>query len=165
MTGDAPLLFDEWMPALGVRTAGLDYGGIIADLACGDGARSISLAKRFPLATVRGFDMDATSVDAASRAASDAGVSARCSFSVTRPDEVPAASYDLLCLFAGLRGVADPVAVARRCRKVVRSDGVVVLLEAVPAELGVFDVLREAGFDAVEVVATTGSQLVLAARP
>jgi ubiquinone/menaquinone biosynthesis C-methylase UbiE len=171
---DERALTGHWLPALGSPAQRLDHGGAIADVGCGRGAAAVVLARRYPLATVHGFDPDPPSVDAARAAAAAAGVGSRCTFTVARADDVPVGRYDLLCFLGGLHLIADPLAAARRARKVVADDGVVLVvgptatgaaLAARDSRARVMAILREARFTVVDQVAMTPLRYIVAARP
>lgn len=165
-------LVERWLPALGGPVARLSYGGQVADVGCGDGATTVRLAGRFPLASVHGFDADARSLDAARAAARCAGVDARCRFSRAEPHEVPAGAWDVV-LLSRLHGLPDPAGAARRARRIVAADGVVVVVGAMGgASLGATSgpvatsqLLRAAGFAEVRAAAATPHHFVLAAHP
>lgn len=167
-------LVEQWLPAVGGPVARLSYGGQIADVGCGAGATAVRLASRFPLASVHGFDTDAESIAAAGLAARRAGVAARCRFSQAALDELPAGRWDVI-LLGGLDGLADPVAVARRARQVVATDGAAVVvgpmsgggptLGRASGPVATAQVLRRAGFGDVRTVAATPFRYVLAAHP
>lgn len=171
---------DHWLPALGRPVDRLSYGGKVADVGCGHGAASVLVAKRFPLVSVHGFDFHGPSIETARAAARDAGVGTRCTFTECPADDVPAGNYDLLLLLGCLHEMTDPLAVARRARKVVAPDGVVMVIDPIaddrladdgaalgaqtgPAKLT--QLLLDAGFGEVDIVATTAFNHVLAARP
>lgn len=156
---------EEWISSFGAPAGQLDFGGMIADVGCADGTGSIRLARRFPLASVRGFDLDGSMLDGACRAAAEARVDARCRFAVAAPEDIPAGAYDVVCLRSGLGACADPRRAALRCRKVVASGGVVMVVEHVQGVLVAVDLLRRSGYASVDVVAATTAEIALAARP
>ena len=188
-------LVDEWLPALGGAVERLRHGGRVADVGCGRGAAAVLVAERFPRVSVHGFDRHGPSVEAARAAARAAGVADRCTFAAVPADDLPAGNYDVLLLVDCLHDVGDPGAVARRARKVVAPDGVVMVVEpiagdrlednlhpvgrllyaastlagtALGAQAGpaaISRVLLDAGFGHVDAVATSPFHQVLAARP
>lgn len=165
-------LVEQWLPTLGGPVARLSYGGQVADVGCGDGAITVRLAGRFPLASVHGFDADRRSVAAARLAARHAGVDARCRFSQAEPDEVPAGSWDVV-LLSRLHDLPDPAGAARRARRIVAADGVVVVVGAMggtslgttSGPVATSQLLRRARFGEVRTAAATPHHFVLAAHP
>ncbi|MET0448281.1 MAG: methyltransferase domain-containing protein [Aeromicrobium sp.] len=130
------LLAQEWLPAVPGLAATLTAGARVADVGCGEGWSSIAMARGFPAVTVDGFDIDADSVDAATRHAEEAGVSDRVSF-----HRVDAGilgndgTFDLVTAFECIHDLPDPVAVLGAMRELARSDGVVLVMdERVPEE-------------------------------
>lgn len=126
----AQQLVEQWIPALPdiearLRTA--QPPAAIADLGCGTGRSTISLAQGFPSAQVLGIDADAASIEDARRNAADAGVGDRVTFSSAdarsfRPD----GRYDLVTMFETLHDMAYPVEVLRTARSMLAPGGVVV---------------------------------------
>src|SRR5204863_6088958 len=72
--GYAANLLSAWIPALEGVDAKLTAGGKVADVGCGHGASTIILAQAYPNSTFVGFDYHAPSIDAARKAAAEAGV-------------------------------------------------------------------------------------------
>ncbi len=128
------LLVNTWLPALGAPVEKLAYGGTIADIGCGRGAAAVILAKAFPLACVRGFDLHGPSVAAARALAIEHDVGTRCTFDTVSARDVPGGGYDLVCLLDCLHDMADPFAVARRAREVVAQNGVVMVVEPIAGD-------------------------------
>src|SRR3954469_550368 len=76
----AAYLVDGWLPALDGVVEKLRAGASVADVGCGLGASTIIMAKAFERSTFAGFDLHAPSVEAARRAAAQAGVHQRAKF-------------------------------------------------------------------------------------
>lgn len=70
-------LVDSWLPALDGVVAELETGARVADVGCGYGSSTILMAKAFPNSTFVGSDPHAPSIDAARKAAAEAGVAVR----------------------------------------------------------------------------------------
>ena len=91
----------------------------ILDVGCGTGWSSIALARAVPGARVRGIDLDAASIEDATRNAAAAGVADRVRFDerdAVTADELGA--FDLVCVFEALHDMGDPIgalAALRRC--------------------------------------------------
>lgn len=116
-------LVDRWIPALDGVADRLAAGGRVADVGCGRGTALILLAEAFPAATFAGFDYHAGSIDAARRAAAEAGVSDRVTFEVAGADGFAGEDYDLICVFNALHEWGDPVRAARRIRAALAPGG------------------------------------------
>ena len=114
--------------------AKLSAGGArIADIACGSGWSSITLARAYPTAVVHGFDLDPASVEDATANAVEAGVADRLTFAARDAAELAAAvsrdgGYDLVCLLDALHDMARPVQVLAACRAMAAECGGTVLL-------------------------------------
>jgi trans-aconitate methyltransferase len=69
-------LTQNWLPALPDVQAKLTTGGKvrIAEMGCGEGLASITIARAYPNAEIDGYDLDEASIAAARRAAADAGI-------------------------------------------------------------------------------------------
>lgn len=122
-------LTSSWLPALEGVDAKLQAGARVADVGCGHGASSIAMAEAYPASTFSGFDFHDESIEAARRAAADAGVADRVSFDVATAQEFPGSGYDLVCFFDCLHDMGDPVGAARQARQALADDGTVLLVE------------------------------------
>jgi SAM-dependent methyltransferase len=122
-------LVDRWIPGLDGVHAKLRQGARVADVGCGRGAGTILLAKAYPSSTFAGFDDHRASVEAARRAAADAGVGERVSFQVTGAGRHPGRGYDLVCSFDCLYDADDPVGVAAHLLASLAGDGTWLLVE------------------------------------
>src|SRR5215831_19166768 len=72
--GYAANLVQSWIPALDGVQERLQAGAKVADVGCGYGASTLLLAQAFPHSRFYGFDPHGPSIEAARRAASQAGV-------------------------------------------------------------------------------------------
>ena len=122
-------LIQSWLPALDGVVPKLEGGAKVADVGCGHGASTIILAMAFPQSTVVGFDYHPDSIDAARKAAADAGVADRCTFEVASAHDYPGTDYDLVCHFDCLHDMGDPVAAATHTRRSLAPDGTWLLVE------------------------------------
>ena len=116
-------LVSSWIPALDGVQDKLRSGGRVADIGCGYGAALILMAQTYPAATFSGFDYHAGSVEAARRAAAEAGVADRVTFEVAGANDFPDGGYDLVCVFNALHEWGDPVRAARHIREALAVDG------------------------------------------
>jgi ubiquinone/menaquinone biosynthesis C-methylase UbiE len=122
-------LVSEWLPALDGVVERLEVGITVADVGCGHGHSTMLMAEAFPNSRFHGFDTHAASIDAARRAASEAGLAGRTTFEVARAADYPDDGYGLICFFDCLHDMGDPVAAARRAADVLAPGGTVMLVE------------------------------------
>jgi SAM-dependent methyltransferase len=127
--GYAAHLVEEWLPALDGVVEKLRSGASVADVGCGLGASTIIMAQAFERSTFAGFDIHDLSIEAARKAAGEAGVNQRTKFDVASAKDFPGLGYDLVCLFDTLHDMGDPVGAARRIRQALASDGTLLLVE------------------------------------
>ena len=105
----------------------------IADVGCGAGWSSISLARAYPNVHVDGFDIDDASVADARRNASETGLTDRVRFEVRDAVSPLAqdehAAYELVTIFEALHDMSHPVQALQSCRAMLREGGVVVVMD------------------------------------
>jgi SAM-dependent methyltransferase len=122
-------LVTEWIPALKGVKEKLERGAEVADVGCGHGASTILMAKAFPNSHFHGFDYHAPSIERARRAAKEAGVADRVTFSKASAKEFPAGNYDLVAMFDCLHDMGDPVGAGRHIRETMAKDGTWMIVE------------------------------------
>ncbi len=124
------LLGTEWLPAVPDVDAALQAGGRVADIGCGEGWSSIGMALAYPAVRVDGFDLDASSVEAAVDHAAARGVGDRVTFHhVDVADARDEAAYELVTAFECIHDMPDPVSVLSGARRMVRDDGAVIVMD------------------------------------
>lgn len=128
-TGYAAHLVDSWLPALEGVSAKLEKGAKVADVGCGLGSSTVLMAQAFPGSTFHGFDFHRPSIERARQKALDAGVGSNTRFDEVDAKRIPAARYDLICMFDALHDMGDPVGVAARLRECLAADGTLMLVE------------------------------------
>jgi SAM-dependent methyltransferase len=102
----------------------------VADVGCGAGWSTVSLARAYPSAELDGYDIDAPSIDAARRNAAQAGLGDRVSFEVVDAGRLTGeGTYDAAFVFEALHDMPHPVEVLSALRRVVRPDGAVVIVD------------------------------------
>jgi predicted O-methyltransferase YrrM len=110
-------------------------GARVADVGCGAGWSTLALARAYPGATFRGFDIDVPSIDMALQNAVSAGLSDRVTFSsddlVTRSG---GNEYDLALAFECIHDMSQPVPVLAAMRDMVTDDGLVVIMDEAVGE-------------------------------
>lgn len=125
------LLAGEWMDALpDVRDRLSSAPARVAEIAFGGGWASISIARRFPLAQVDAYDIDAPSVDLARRNAEQAGVADRVRFHL---QDAAAGTYDgdhdLVMIHESLHDLPQPVPVLANMRRLAGASGAVIAMD------------------------------------
>ena len=122
-------LVGEWIDALPDIAERLRSGqGRVADVACGTGWSSISIARHFPASAVDGIDIDAGSIARAKAHAAQEGVDGRVSFLFA--DAANAAGegrYDLVTIFEALHDMARPAEVLSAARRLLAPGGAVLI--------------------------------------
>ncbi len=122
-------LTTSWIPALEGVEDKLRRGAKVADVGCGHGASTIIMARAFPASTFTGFDYHAPSIEAARKAAAEAGVDDRVSFEVASAKEYPGTGYDLVGFFDCLHDMGDPAGAARHVLRSLASEGTWLIVE------------------------------------
>jgi SAM-dependent methyltransferase len=127
-------LVSSWLPALDGVVDKLRDGASVVDIGCGLGASTIILARAFEHSSFVGYDIHGPSIDAARKAAEEAGVERRARFEVASAQDFPGTGYDLVTLFDCLHDMGDPVGAARRIRESLTEDGTLLLVEPAAGE-------------------------------
>jgi 2-polyprenyl-3-methyl-5-hydroxy-6-metoxy-1,4-benzoquinol methylase len=127
--GYAAHLTTEWIPALDGVDAKLKAGASVADIGCGLGASTVIMAEAYPHSTFVGYDYHQPSIDAARKAAAEAGVHRRVQFQTATAKDMSGTGFDLICMFDCLHDMGDPVGAARRIRDALSPDGTLLLVE------------------------------------
>lgn len=130
-------IVSSWLPALEGMVPRLKAGARVADVGCGFGYSTIIMAKAFPKSTFTGIDFHGPSIEAAEKAAADAGVSERVSFEIAGGANFRGSGFDLVTCFDCLHDMGDPAGVARQVRRALAGDGTWMLVE--PAGSGTLE--------------------------
>lgn len=126
------LLGREWLPAIPEVHARLaaDPPARVADVACGSGWSSISLARAYPKVTVEGIDLDSASIEQAQRNLAGSGVEERVRFHQRdAADSAFAERFDLVTIFEALHDMPRPVDVLQTIRGMLNDGGVVLIAD------------------------------------
>ena len=116
-----------------IRTR-LEAGVAVADVGCGQGAAACILGEVFPKSKVHGFDYHAPSVEEGIAAAKRKGLS-NVSFHVQPSDAFASdASFDLVFFLDCFHDMAVATSAAGHAQRVLRPDGVLILVEPLGAE-------------------------------
>lgn len=131
------LMGSEWLPAVPEVHDRLlaDPPARVADVGCGSGWSSISIARAYPKALVDGFDLGEDSVAAAKANAEAEGLEDRVSFEV-RDASGPGLSgrYDLAIAIECIHDMSRPVEALRAMRNLVGEDGAAIVVDERVAE-------------------------------
>lgn len=122
-------LVKEWIPSLDGVEAKLRRGARVADVGCGFGISTVILAQAYPRSTFVGSDAHRGSIEAAEKAAADAGVADRVRFEVADAASFTGSGYDLVCFFDALHDMGDPVSVLAHTRAALAEDATVMVVE------------------------------------
>jgi 2-polyprenyl-3-methyl-5-hydroxy-6-metoxy-1,4-benzoquinol methylase len=122
-------LASSWIPALDGVEDKLRRGATVADVGCGHGASTIILAQEYPNSRFVGFDYHQPSIEAARKAAAEAGVTDRVSFEVASAKEYPGTGYDLVAFFDCLHDMGDPTGAAAHVLRSLAPDGTWMIVE------------------------------------
>jgi 2-polyprenyl-3-methyl-5-hydroxy-6-metoxy-1,4-benzoquinol methylase len=128
-TGYRAHLVSEWLPALDGVVERLKRGAQVADIGCGHGASTILLAQAFPKSSFIGLDYHEASIATARKRATEQGVTGNIAFEVKAATEFDGHDFDLICFMDCLHDLGDPVGALARCRKAIKPDGKVLLVE------------------------------------
>ena len=126
----------DWISALPDIAAELREGqGRVADVACGTGWSSISIARAFPGIHVDGIDIDAGSIERAKAHAEREGMTDRVSFLFADAANAEGAGqYDLVTIFEAVHDMAQPAEVLATARKLLKPGGAVLIADERVAE-------------------------------
>lgn len=125
-------LGEEWLPAIPDVHARLlaDPPARIADVGCGAGWSSISMAKSYPKVRVDGFDLDEVSIAMAQANLKSVGLSDRVQFHVRdAADPQLAGHYDLVTAFECIHDMSQPVSALRAMHSLVGERGTVLVMD------------------------------------
>lgn len=132
--GNRPMFVNDyvakWIPTMPAVEARLKAGGRVAEIGCGVGWSSISLARGFPRVRIDGVDVDRASIEQARRNAEGAGLADRIAFHLAPAEEAPLTGpYDLVTAFECLHDMAYPGKALRRMRELAGPDGAVLVAD------------------------------------
>ena len=128
-TGYRAHLVGDWLPALDGVVERLKRGARVADIGCGHGASTILMAQAFPKSSFIGLDYHDASIATAAARAAEQGVTGNIAFEVRAATEFDGHDFDLICFMDCLHDLGDPVGALARCRKALKPDGKVLLVE------------------------------------
>jgi 2-polyprenyl-3-methyl-5-hydroxy-6-metoxy-1,4-benzoquinol methylase len=134
--GNRPMLVNlmgtEWLPAVPEVHERLqaDPPARVADIGCGTGWSSISIARAYPKVRVDGFDLDENSIAEAKVNAEAEGLTDRVTFQVRdAADPELSGRYDLAIAIECIHDMSRPVEALRAMRSMVSNQGVVLVVD------------------------------------
>ena len=122
-------LVQEWIPAVDGLETRLRAGARVADIGTGTGVAPITLARAFPAANLRGFDIHPPNIERATKTAREAGVADRVRFEQADSVRFIAGRYDVITMFAVVHDTSDPLALLHNARGALEDDGVLLIDE------------------------------------
>lgn len=122
-------LVSNWIPTLEGVEAKLQAGARVADVGCGHGASTITMAQAYPKSEFFGFDYHKPSVERAKVLAREAGVGERIEFMQASAKDFPAKDYDLVAFFDCLHDMGDPVGAGKHVKETLAKDGTWMIVE------------------------------------
>lgn len=128
-TGYRAHLVNDWLPALDGIIGRLQSGARVADIGCGHGASTIMMAQAFPKSSFLGVDYHDASIVTARKRATEEGVVTNIAFEVMTATEFHGRDFDLICFMDCLHDLGDPVGALASCRRALKHDGKVLLVE------------------------------------
>ena len=118
-------LVAEWLPALEGVVDKLERGAKVADVGCGHGISTRLMAEAFPNSDFVGIDYHQGSIAHARHANGFRNLR----FEVARAQDFAGEGFDLVTMFDALHDMGDPVGAVAHIRKVLKSDGTLMLVE------------------------------------
>jgi 2-polyprenyl-3-methyl-5-hydroxy-6-metoxy-1,4-benzoquinol methylase len=126
------LMGTEWLPAVSDVHERLqaDPPARVADVGCGTGWSSISIAREYPKVRVEGFDLDEDSIAEAKANAEAEDLTDRVTFQVRdAADPELSGRYDLAIAIECIHDMGQPVEALRAMRSMVGDDGAVLVVD------------------------------------
>jgi ubiquinone/menaquinone biosynthesis C-methylase UbiE len=121
-------LVSGWLPQLDGVVAKLQAGGKVADVGCGHGISTVTMARAFPNSHFFGFDYHPASIEQARALAKEEGLP-NVTFEVALAKEYPGTNYDLVTTFDCLHDMGDPVGASAHVRETLNANGSWLIVE------------------------------------
>ncbi len=122
-------LVQQWLPLMPDVFRRLQSGGEVADVGCGSGRATITIAKAFPKTLTRGFDVFGLAIERAQKNAEAAGMTDRATFVVGGTDMLPEGQFDLITNFWVFHHYTQPVTEMKAIRHALAPSGSYLIAE------------------------------------
>src|SRR5215471_6996076 len=122
-------LVDAWLPALDGVAEKLRRGAKVADIGCGHGWSTVTMAQAFPNSQFIGYDFHAASINAAREHLAAHGGLDNVLFEVGTAKDFAATGLDLVTFFDCLHDMGDPAGAAAHVRGSLKPDGSWMIVE------------------------------------
>ncbi len=151
METEAPQVMEALraVPGLSERLA---QGIHVADVGCGWGASTVTMAAAFPRSRFLGVEPDPASVERARRLRAERRLGNVYWLAAAAHQLAPLPTHDLICAFDCIYGMIDPGAAVRAIHAALAEDGVYLWSEPTASDnqRGVQELANEAGFSHVD---------------
>ncbi|MGV9315889.1 SufS family cysteine desulfurase [Streptomyces sp. NPDC003691] len=124
-------IVQKWIPAVEGAHERLTAGATVADIGCGVGYSTLLMAGAYPRSVFHGYDYHRESIDRARIIAEERELDDRTHFHTVAAADLDATypQADLVTLFNCLHDMGDPLATLRAARRILKPDGVLMLVE------------------------------------
>ena len=127
-------LVSEWLPALDGVVDKLQRGAKVADIGCGHGVSTVTMAKAFPRSRFVGYDFHPDSIKQAKAHAAEHKVTGNINFEVATAKDFKGTDFDLIGCFDCLHDMGDPAGAAAHIRRALKPDGTWMIIEPMAAD-------------------------------
>jgi SAM-dependent methyltransferase len=127
-------LIGSWLPALDGVVEKLECGANVADVGCGHGWSTVTMAKAFPNSQFIGYDFHLGSIEAARKHAAVHDVTDNVIFEVGSAKDFAATGLDLVTFFDCLHDMGDPAGAAAHVCRSLKEDGSWMIVEPMAAD-------------------------------
>jgi ubiquinone/menaquinone biosynthesis C-methylase UbiE len=127
-------LIASWLPALDGVVDKLQRGAKVADVGCGHGWSTVTMAEAFPNSELVGYDFHPGSIDAARAHARSHGVEHNARFEVGSAKDFSETGFDLVTFFDCLHDMGDPLGAAAHVRHALKPNGSWMIVEPIAGD-------------------------------
>lgn len=121
-------LVQSWIPSLNGIEEKLQQGIKVADIGCGHAVSTMLMAEAYPNSEFVGIDIHPASIEHASRAARESGLS-NISFEVGDATQLNGSGFEFVTCFDCLHDMGDPAAVATQIKGMLTPNGTWMIVE------------------------------------